>query len=226
MKPTTAPTIPIIATAAAEPSRAIFFDLSSMAKIQPLSSSPCSTSSSGVQQGRHAYTVWMKSLVFNGNGCAVYGPDGAVAFRVDNYGCRGGREVLFMDRAGNALIRIRRKGFGMFRRWEVSRCAHNGHQDEEATPWFSVRRAEKGGAAVAMHGGAGTCYTVDGCSARKSEYRVRGVDGAVVAEVARKQTPAGVVLGEDVLTLTVGTEVGHLLVLGLVVVRGLMNGSM
>uniref|UniRef100_M8C9Y4 Protein LURP-one-related 11 n=1 Tax=Aegilops tauschii TaxID=37682 RepID=M8C9Y4_AEGTA len=172
-----------------------------MAKIQPLPSSPCSTSSYGNQQSSQAYTVWMKSLVFNGNGCAVYGPDGAVAFRVDNYGCRGGREVLFMDRAGNALIRIRRKGFGMFRRWEVSRCAHNGAPDAEAT-------------------------RIDGGCARKPEYRVSGVDGSVVAEVARKQTTAGVVLGEDVLTLTVGPEVGHLLVLGLVVVRGLMNGSM
>ncbi|KAF7032635.1 hypothetical protein CFC21_043789 [Triticum aestivum] len=209
MKPTTAPTIPIIATAA-EKSRAIFFfDLSTMAKIQPFPSSPCSTSSPGVQQGRHAYTVWMKSLVFNGNGCAVYGPDGAVAFRVDNYGSRGGRE-----------------GVGMFRRWEVSRCAKDGGQDEEATQWFSVRRAEKGEAAVAMHGGAGTCYTIEGCCARKPEYKIRDVDSTVVAEVARKQTAAGVVLGEDVLTLTVGPKVDHLLVLGLVVVRGLMNRSL
>ncbi|XP_044973255.1 protein LURP-one-related 11-like [Hordeum vulgare subsp. vulgare] len=197
-----------------------------MAKIQPLASSPCSTSSSGVQQGTHAYTVWMKSLVFNGNGCAVYGPDGAIAFRVDNYGCRGGREVLFMDCAGNALLRIRRKGFGMFRRWEVCRCAHDGGEGGEATPWYSVRRAEKGGLAVAMHGGLGTCYMIDGCCARKPEYRVCGVDGEVVAEVARKQTAAGVVLGDDVLTLTVGLEVDHLLVLGLVVVHGLINRSM
>ncbi|XP_037410206.1 protein LURP-one-related 11-like [Triticum dicoccoides] len=198
-----------------------------MAKIQPLHSSPCSTSSSGVQQGRQAYTVWMKSLVFNGNGCAVYGPDGAVAFRVDNYGCRGGREALFMDRQGNALIRIRRKGFWTFRMWEVCRCTHDGSEEEEATPWFSVRRAKKGGAVVAMHGGARTCYRMDGCSgARKPEYRVRGVDGSVVAEVARKQTSAGVVLGEDVLTLTVAPEMDHLLVLGLVVVRGLINRSL
>ncbi|KAF7039692.1 hypothetical protein CFC21_049644 [Triticum aestivum] len=200
-----------------------------MAKIQPLAAaaSLCSSDDHRRQQGRQlAYTVWMKSLVFNGNGCTVYDPDGAVAFRVDNYGCRGGREVFFMDRQGNALIRIRRKGFGMFRRWEVCRCAHNGGQEEEATPWFSVRRAEKGGATMAMHGGAGTCYTIDGCSARKSEYRVRGVDGAVVAEVARKQTAAGVVLGEDVLTLKVAPEVDHLLFLGLVVVRGLINRSL
>ncbi|KAF7039691.1 hypothetical protein CFC21_049643 [Triticum aestivum] len=173
-----------------------------MAKIQPLAAA-ASPSSSDDQRSQQAYTVWMKSLVFNGNGCTVYGPDGAIVFRVDYYGCRGGREVFFMDRQGNALIRIRRKGFGLFRRWDVCRCAHNGGQEEEATPWFSVRRSEKGGAAVTMHGGAGACYTIDGCSAGKSEYRVRGVDGTVVAEVARKQTPAGVVLGEDVLTLTV-----------------------
>ncbi|KAM3231229.1 hypothetical protein ACQJBY_061419 [Aegilops geniculata] len=196
-----------------------------MAKIQPLpaaTSLPSSEDQRQGQRGRQAYTVWMKSLVFNGNGCAVYGPDGAVAFRVDNYGCRGGHEVFFMDRQGNALISIRRKGFGMFRRWDVCRC-----QEEEATPWFTVRRAGKGGAAVAMHGGAKTCYRIDGCSgARRPEYRVRGVDGAAVAEVARKQTAAGVVLGEDVLTLTVAAEADHLLVLGLVVVRGLINRSL
>ncbi|CAM0884578.1 unnamed protein product [Alopecurus aequalis] len=205
-----------------------------MAKIQPLpaaatSSSPSSSSSpEGHQHGKQVYTVWMKSLVFNGNGCTVYTPAGGVAFRVDNYGCKGGREVFFMDRAGNTLIRIRRKGFGMFRSWEVCRCAHDGGDEEEAAPWFSVRRAQKGGAAVTMHGGAGTCYTVDGSCPRKSEYRVisGGAGGAVVAEVTRKQTSAGVVLGEDVLTLKVGPEVDHLLVLGLVVVRGLMNRSM
>jgi uncharacterized protein YxjI len=164
----------------------------------------------------------MKSLVFNGNGCTVYTPDGGVAFRVDNYGCKGGREVFFMDRAGNTLIRIRRKGFGMFRRWEVCRVAG---EEDEATPWFSVRRADKGAAAVTMHGGAGACYRVDGCCARKSDCRVTS-GGAVVAEVARKLTTAGVALGEDVLTLKVGPEVDHLLVLGLVVVRGLMNRSL
>ena len=201
-----------------------------MAKIQPLpagraSPSPCS-SSDGQQSKQLAYTVWMKSLVFNGNGCTVYTPHGGVAFRVDNYGCKGAREVFFMDRAGNTLLRIRRKGFGMFRRWEVCRCTQTAG-DEEATPWFTVRPTNKGGAAVKMHGGASTCYNVDGCAV-KSEYRVMcgGMDGAVVAEVARKQTAAGVVLGEDVLTLTMGPEVDHLLVLGLVVVHGLMNRSL
>ncbi|XP_051227965.1 protein LURP-one-related 11 [Lolium perenne] len=196
-----------------------------MAKIQPhpAAASPSPCSSSDGHRSQQAYTVWMKSLVFNGNGCTVYTADGEVAFRIDNYGCKGGREVFFMDRAGNTLIRIRRKGFGMFRMWEV---CHVAGEEEEATPWFSVRRAKKGGAAVTMHGGAGACYRVDGCCARKSDYRVISGGGAVVAEVARKQTAAGVVLGDDVLTLMVEPEVHHLLVLGLVVVCGLMNRSL
>ena len=165
--------------------------------------------------------MWMKSLVFSGNGCTVYGADGRVAFRVDNYGCRGGREVFFMDRDGKTLIRIQRKSFGVFKRWEARRYFDGG---EEERPWFTLHKARKGGAAVTMHGG-GRTYTVEGCS-RKSDYKISGAGGAGVAAIARKQTASGIVLGEDVLTLTVGSEVDHLLVLGMVVVCGLMNRCM
>ncbi|KAL6839917.1 hypothetical protein ACP4OV_029727 [Aristida adscensionis] len=211
-------------------SRAVSFSsepLQLMAKVQPL---PTATSSDderqSLQKQQAVYTVWMKSLVFSGSGCTVYGADGGVAFRVDNYACRGGREVFFMDRAGNALIRIRRKGFGVFRRWEACRCVDGGDgegpREETARPWFGVRKAGKHAAAVTMHGG-GRTYVIDGCE-RKSEYKISGgADGGVVAAIGRKQTASGVVLGEDVLTLTVGPQVDHLLVLGLVVVRGLMN---
>ncbi|TKW18684.1 hypothetical protein SEVIR_5G447300v4 [Setaria viridis] len=201
-----------------------------MAKIQPLpaaSSSPsCSPTGdeSRSLQKQAAYTVWMKSLVFSGNGCTVYGADGGVAFRVDNYGCRGGREVVFMDRAGKTLIRIQRKRFGMFRRWEACRYFDAGEGfGEETKPWFTVEKARSGGAAVTMHG-SGRTYTIDGCS-RKADYKITD-DGAVVAAIGRKQTASGVVLGEDVLTLTVGSGVDHLLVLGMVVVCGLMNRCM
>ncbi|CAO1942925.1 unnamed protein product [Urochloa humidicola] len=196
-----------------------------MAKVKPLPAAAASSSASPSpeQQGEQkpvVYTVWMKSLVFNGNGCTVYGADGCIAYRVDNYGCRGGREVFFMDHAGNYLIRIQRKSFCMFRRWEACRCFGNG---EETMPWFGVHKTWKNGAAaVMMHGHRRRTYTVDGCS-RKSDYKISGADGTIVAEIARKQTASGVVLGEDVLTLTVGPEVDHLLVLGLVVVCGLMN---
>ncbi|WVZ67534.1 hypothetical protein U9M48_016596 [Paspalum notatum var. saurae] len=203
-----------------------------MAKIQPLPSpSPSPTPSSAEERQRsQVYTVWMKSLVFHGNGCTVYGADGRVAFRVDNYGCRGGREVFFMDRAGKALIRIQRKSFGVFKRWEARRCLDidDDGGEEAARPWFTVHKARKeGGAAVTMHGSGGRTYSVDGCgSGGKSGYKVRGADGATVAAIARKQTASGVVLGDDVLTLTVGSGADHLFVLGLVIVCGLMNRRM
>uniref|UniRef100_A0A0D9V9W7 Tubby C-terminal domain-containing protein n=1 Tax=Leersia perrieri TaxID=77586 RepID=A0A0D9V9W7_9ORYZ len=222
-----------------------------MAKIQPFpatsSPAPAPSSSSPV-----VYTVWMKSLVFNGHGCTVYGSDGRVAFRVDNYGCRGSRHVFFMDAAGHTLISIQTKSFGMLKRWVACRNHDDGDGDDgfgettaamatAATPWFSVRRGKRrsGGGAmtatVTLHGGDGgrAAYRIDGCPG-KSEYRIVTGGGAgdgdagevVVAEVARKKTASGVVLGEDVLTLTVGPDADHLLVLGLVVVCGLMNRSM
>ncbi|XP_040380094.1 protein LURP-one-related 11-like [Oryza brachyantha] len=211
-----------------------------MAKIQPLpaASSPEWHSGGGGLPGKKqavCYTVWMKSLVFNGHGCTVYGSDGRVAFRVDNYGCRGSRDVFFMDTAGNTLIGIQAKSFGMLKRWEARRH-HDGDSslgEMPTTPWFSVqrggRRRGRGGAmaTVTLHGGGGggrRAYRIDGCP-RKSEYRISGA-GEVVAEMARKRTASGVVLGEDVLTLTVGPDADHLLVLGLVVVCGLMNRAM
>ncbi|KAJ1286963.1 hypothetical protein BS78_03G392900 [Paspalum vaginatum] len=205
-----------------------------MNKIKPLPAAPSSAASSsgsedgdqsllGEQRQQAVYTVWMKSLVFNGNGCTVYGADGRVAYRVDNYGCRGGREVFFMDRAGNNLIRIQRKSFCMLRRWEAHRCFDDGGE-ETTRPWFRARKAWKYGAVVVtMHGGCErTTYRIEECS-RKSDYRITGEDGGVAAAIGRKQTASGVVLGEDVLTLTVGSGADHLLVLGLVVVHGLMN---
>ncbi|CAL4959589.1 unnamed protein product [Urochloa decumbens] len=192
-----------------------------MAKVKPLPAAAAASSPPASPEQKPAvYTVWMKSLVFNGNGCTVYGADGGIAYRVDNYGSRGGREVFFMDSAGNYLIRIRRKSFCMFRRWEACRCLGG----EETVPWFRVHKTWKqnGAAAVTMHGHRRKTYTVEGCS-RKSDYKISGDDGAIAAAIARKQTASGVVLGEDVLTLTVGPEVDHLLVLGVVVVCGLMN---
>ena len=80
-----------------------------MAKIQPLAAA-ASPSSSDDQRSQQAYTVWMKSLVFNGNGCAVYDSDGAVTFRVDNYARRPkafAGELLLMDGRGAPLLSLR-----------------------------------------------------------------------------------------------------------------------
>lgn len=54
---------------------------------------------------KQVYTVWMKSLVFNGHGCTIYGQDGRVAYRVDNYACSRRREVYVMDSGGKTLLK-------------------------------------------------------------------------------------------------------------------------
>lgn len=105
-------------------------------------------------------------------------------------------------------------------------------QQESSKPWFSVRKArrilkKKGGPQDSSRPVATVCvggevYRIDGMP-RKSEYRIRGPDGEVVAETKRKQTESGVVLGDDVLSLTVGPADRLLLLVGLVVVCGLLS---
>jgi hypothetical protein len=83
-----------------------------------------------------------------------------------------------------------------------------------------------GAVATACVVGGDVVYRIDGAP-RKSEFRISGPGGEVVAETKRKQTEAGVALGEDVLslTVTVGGASAHadrLLLVGLVVVCGLL----
>ena len=51
----------------------------------------------------------MKSLVLSGHGCTVYGEDGRVAYRVDNYACSRSREVYVMDSDGRTLLKLLKK---------------------------------------------------------------------------------------------------------------------
>jgi len=81
-----------------------------MAKIQPLPAASSPAPPSSTDEGQQVYTVWMKSLVFNSNGCTVYGADGGVAFRVDNYSRRRklfAGELLLMDGRGAPLLALR-----------------------------------------------------------------------------------------------------------------------
>ncbi|EAY96603.1 hypothetical protein OsI_18508 [Oryza sativa Indica Group] len=54
-------------------------------------------------------TVWCKSLVFHGEGYAVFDDaDGRMVFRVDSYGA-GRRRVALMDHAGRVLLTVVRR---------------------------------------------------------------------------------------------------------------------
>ncbi|KAG2603162.1 hypothetical protein PVAP13_5KG751200 [Panicum virgatum] len=201
-------------------------------RIQPLSAhlQPCAAPTDPVE--KEVYTVWMKSLVFNGHGCTIYGQDGRVAYRVDNYACSRSREVYVMDSDGKTLIKLLKKNFGVFKTWKGYSYNHGpaGLEQENSKPWFSVQKAHRilrkgehySSSAVVTVCMSGKVYKVDGVS-HKSEYRITTADGEFVAETKRKHKASGVVLGEDVLSLTLGPTADRLLVVGLVVVCGLLS---
>ena len=54
------------------------------------------------------FTVWKKSLLFNGEGFTVFDSSGNLAFRVDNYASAVERELFLMDAVGNVLFTMRR----------------------------------------------------------------------------------------------------------------------
>ncbi|RCV28916.1 hypothetical protein SETIT_5G440900v2 [Setaria italica] len=202
-------------------------------RIQPLSSHlhTCANPADPIPE-KQVYTVWMKSLVFNGHGCTIYGQDGRVAYRVDNYACSRRREVYIMDSGGKTLIKLLKKNFGVFKTWKgYSYCnGPAGLEQEESKPWFSVQKSHRilkeegpySSCAMVTVCVSGKVYKIEGVS-HKSEYRISDPDGEVVAEMKRKQTASGVVLGEDVLSLTVNPTADRLLVVGLVVVCGLLS---
>jgi len=107
----------------------------------------------------------------NGNGCTVYGSDGQIVYRVDNYAYRCSDEVYLMDHSGKTLTKILRKvrkqeiksllpkfllistqvqilnyllivqKLRVFGQWEGYR--YDGLMKEEREPWFSVRKASR-----------------------------------------------------------------------------------
>ncbi|XP_020173351.1 protein LURP-one-related 11-like [Aegilops tauschii subsp. strangulata] len=207
------------------------------ARIQPLSAGQQHESAGGDQDQKKmvVYTVWMKSLVFNGHGCTIYGQNGRVAYRVDNYACTRSREVFVMDTAGKALIKLHlKKNFGFFETWQGYLCCNDDDDDDDTSsfqqePWFSVRKEHRilnkdgrrhGSRAIVRVAADGKAYTIDGASRGSEYYRVSDSDARAVR---RKRTASGVALGEDVLTLMMGPAADRLLVVGLVVVCGLLS---
>uniref|UniRef100_A0A0E0IAS7 Uncharacterized protein n=1 Tax=Oryza nivara TaxID=4536 RepID=A0A0E0IAS7_ORYNI len=101
----------------------------------------------------------------------------------------------------------------------------------EDQPWFRVQKEYKilkkegryNVRAVVEVALTGEVYRIIDGASHKLEYRIISAGGEVLVEIRRKQTDIGVVLGDDVLSLTVGPIVDRLLVVGLVVVCGLLD---
>ncbi|KAG5248811.1 hypothetical protein OIU76_004497 [Salix suchowensis] len=199
-----------------------------MGKVHPqalVSPDPCYLSSK-----QESFTVWMKSLVLSRKGCTVFDSDGRVVYRVDNYDSKSSNEVHLMDSQGKVLYTILRKKFKLLGFWEGYRCG--GSEIDRTKPGFQVRKT------LRFLGGDSPCKITVGsdknqpCQYRieswtsKSAYKIVDNRGALIAEVKRKQSASGVVLGEDVMTLMVEPFIDHSLIMGLVVVYSLISSKM
>ncbi|KAJ9190466.1 hypothetical protein P3X46_001666 [Hevea brasiliensis] len=197
-----------------------------MAKIhprEPLSSAPCYFTSK-----QETFTIWMKSLVLSGNGCTVFDSNGHVVYRVDNYNCKSGNQVHLMDSWGNVLFTIFRKKFKLLGCWEGYKTSGSG-ADDERKPGFQVRksfRLLRGGslcrALVGLDQNQPSQYKIQSWT-RNSTCRIIDDSGGLIAEVKRKESKGGVVLGEDVLTMVVEPCMDHSLIMGLLVVYNLIK---
>ncbi|XP_016648879.1 PREDICTED: protein LURP-one-related 11-like [Prunus mume] len=170
-----------------------------MAKVHPqglFSSSPTEYFTSK----QETFTIWMKSLILSSNGCTVFDSNGRIVYRVDNYDCKCRGKVYLMDLKGKILFTILRKKFRLLGLWEGYRSTG---QDKNQPQQYRMESLTS-----------------------KSSYKILDKSGRLVAEVKRKQSACGVVLGEDVLTMVVEPFVDHSLIVGLLVVYGLINRKM
>ncbi|XP_015901195.1 protein LURP-one-related 11-like [Ziziphus jujuba] len=201
-----------------------------MAKVHPqaLLSSTCQFSSK-----QETFTIWMKSLVLNGNGCTVFDSKGQIVYRVDNYNSKCRDEVYLMDSKGKVLYTIlRKKKFKLFTFWEGYRSSA-GTATSQEKPGFQVKKTLK----ISRSGSP--CEFIAGLDKNQppDHYHIQRwtrkpvcniVDnlGRSVAEVKKKQSASGEVLGDDVLKMVVEPFIDHCLIMGFFVVYSLINWKM
>ncbi|KAJ7952336.1 Protein LURP-one-related like [Quillaja saponaria] len=172
---------------------------------------------------KETFTVWMKSLVCNSNGCTIYNSKGQIVYRVDNYDKKCSREVHLMDFHGNILFTITHR-FLAFGRWDGY-----SNSEKKEKPYFQVQRYCK----LVMRNTvcqikvASATYWILRSSAAKVAFTIVDVDGDIVAQAKQKlQSSSEVVLGDDVVTLEVKSDVDHSLIMALVTVYGLIRRRM
>lgn len=182
---------------------------------------PCMTADSKAE----TFTLWMKSLIMQGNGLTVFNGNGQIAFRIDNYDEKSSREVFLMDLRGKLLFTLCRKSICFLCDWEGFK--EDGDVNaEERKPFFRVKKvlrcfSKKLSCNVKLCGDESQeslCYRFEGLWG-KTTFRILDSRGRLVAEAKRKQSSLGVQLGKDVLSLVlVQTNLDHSLLMALVTV--------
>ncbi|CAK9141870.1 unnamed protein product [Ilex paraguariensis] len=194
-----------------------------MAKVYPQTPA---CSSSYLTSKRETFTVWMKSLVFNGNGCTVFDSNGELVYRIDNYGEKCCHEVHLMNLRGEVLFSIRQQKLQIFGGWDGYKWSDSKMKER---PWFQVRKYCKifskeiyCQVILGRDKAKSRCYRIVGL-AGKAAFKIIDGHGAIVAEVREKQSSSGVLLGDDVWTLVVEPKTDHSLIMALVTVYGLIK---
>ncbi|KAI3891840.1 hypothetical protein MKW92_018235 [Papaver armeniacum] len=188
-------------------------------------SSSSSSSSCFVTSTRRTLTVWMKSLVFNGNGCTAYDSSGNIVFRIDNYDQKLKNEFYLMDVHGHVLVTILKRKLSVVKFWE-------GYKSTKMNePWFQVRNPRlfkgdhcevlliKDGNNIDLENG----YKIVG---NATTFKIMNEADELVAEVKQKQSVSGITLGEDVMTLMVEENVDLSFIMSLVVIYCLIHHKM
>ncbi|KAL6182167.1 hypothetical protein ACLB2K_043590 [Fragaria x ananassa] len=181
-----------------------------MAKVHPLTvvtntedvSSSTSSYKNYITSKRETFTVWMKSLLMQGNGCTAFDENGEIVYRIDNYDDKHSNEVFLMDLRGKVLFTLCEHRMGVFSRWK-------GYGTNGAKPMFRVRKScrsifgnkEYCSKSYKVSMVDGSCYRLQGLAAGKAAaFRITDSNGRVMAEAKRKQSSSGVVLGDDILS--------------------------
>ncbi|MCD9646637.1 hypothetical protein HAX54_036647 [Datura stramonium] len=164
----------------------------------------------------------MKSLVFHGNGCAVFDSKGRLVYRIDNYSKKCSKQVHLMDLHGTVLFSLRKKKFSVLGHW-------NGYKMEEEIPCFQVRKNGNNLLTGDLNYDVifGSCddtnsYRIVALTG-KLGFKIVNKENLLIAEVKQKQSSSEVQFGDDVLSLVVEAHVDHSFVMALVTVYGLIR---
>ncbi|XP_055821484.1 protein LURP-one-related 11-like [Solanum dulcamara] len=202
--------------------------LSTISSSSSSSFSSISSTNSYVSPRREIFTLWMKSLVYHGNGCTVYDSNGQIVYRIDNYNIKRSKQVHLMDSNGKVLFSIRNRKVPVFGHWDGYKWSYDGVTSKEI-PWFQMKKIHN-----VRKGDNENYYNVIlGCNSEASCYGiilgtksikiVNQQHGRLVAEVKQKQASSGVLFGDDVSTLVVEPHVDQSLIMALVTVCGLIH---
>ncbi|KAH9626222.1 hypothetical protein KSS87_000101 [Heliosperma pusillum] len=195
--------------------------------LSPQHCNPSNKSNVISSTNKEVFTLWMKSLILGGQGCTVYDSNGRVAYRVDNYGTKCCTKVFLMDSHGNVLLTIIRKKFRLLPRWE-------GYRDEKKKGaswlfqaqkcWKITKKPLECKVLVNLdHDKKSTVLKIKKGTNEFSSCNIVDRLGGKIAEMKRKRSEGGVILGDDVLQLVVEANVDHSLIMGLMLAYSLIH---